>query len=188
MPTPKLADLPAEAIPVRDVLARCRASLEFGVRYKLGAGGRDPTAATPANAAGLCDCSGFAAWANHHDRKRSDGTWSYTDSIEADARKPGGYYERILVPVPGCVIVYGAGPKVGHVGIVSVVAPLAEITTMTRRQVLRAILVIHCAGRDRGRTSDGRRSAIIETDGVAFGGDRDDCCFALYAGVDYSAV
>jgi hypothetical protein len=48
--------------------------------------------------------------------------------------------------------------------------------------------VIHCAGRDRGRTSDGRRSAIIETDGVAFGGDRDDMVFCTYADVDYSAV
>jgi hypothetical protein len=187
MNTLKLADLPAEAVPVRDVLARCRASLEFGVRYKLGAGGRDLTAASPANAAGLCDCSGFVAWANHHDRKRSDGTWSYTDSIEADARKPGGYYERILVPLPGCVIVYGAGPKVGHVGIVSWVTSTLH-ADMTRREALRVINVIHCAGRDRGRTSDGRRSAIIETDGVAFGGDRDDMVFCTYAGVDYSAV
>jgi hypothetical protein len=188
MNTLKLADLPAEAVPVRDVLARCRASLELGVRYKLGAGGRDPTAASPANAAGLCDCSGFEAWRLFHDRKTSSGHWWNTDSIEADARKAGGGYTRIALPILGCTIVYGAGSKIGHVGGVDECPPPEVAAKMTWRELMEAIRVIHCAGRDRGRTSDGRKSAIIRTDGIAFGGNRPDCCFAVWAGVDYTAL
>lgn len=183
------SDLPAEAIPVRDVLARCRAAMELVVDYELGHGGRDPRAASPADANGQSDCSGFTAWACHHDRRRTDGTWVNTDSVERDARTEGGDYDRILVPRPGCLIVYGAGPKVGHIGIVSqVLASATGLAVMTRREVLKAIRVIHCASGNRGRTSTGKATAIRETDGVAFGGDRDDCCFALYRGVDYSAV
>jgi hypothetical protein len=187
--TPATPGLPAEAIPVRDVLARARAALELVIDYELGTGGRTPHDSSPASLSGQCDCSGFVAWCQFHDRKRLDGSWRFTDSIEADARTDGGEYDRILVPRPGCVIVYGASKKIGHVGIVSqVLASATALAVMTRREVLKAIRVIHCASGNRGRTSAGKATAIRETDGVALGGDNDTMVFALYAGVDYSAA
>ena len=113
---------------------RARSMVGHG-RYCLGAGGRDVAGRTPFGpcakpdvhthehaGAVFCDCSGFCAWVVGVPRKH-DGVWFYTDQLEADAR---GQVKGDLgdgVPwaqaQPGDLVVYGAGPKIGHVGIVS---------------------------------------------------------------------
>lgn len=69
------------------------------------------------------DCSGFTSWATGIPRKDSEtGIWRNTDHLEADARGKVKGDIGDGVPwnqaKPGDLVVYGAGPKVGHVGIV----------------------------------------------------------------------
>lgn len=116
----------------------------MGIRYKLGAGGMQPYADSPADAAGRCDCSGFACWALGFARIGKDpfylrvaGGWINTDSMLADARNAGGLLD-LVSPIdarPGDLYVFGkgGGRRYGHVGVVSAVA---------RGRVTR---VIHCS-------------------------------------------
>lgn len=63
-------------------------------RYRLGAGGRRPEDGTPLDAAGECDCSGFACHVIGIDRRQLDG-WINTSAIVADARTPGGRFDAV---------------------------------------------------------------------------------------------
>lgn len=104
------------------------------IRYKRGAGGRNPKLPTPETIRdGVlgCDCVGFALWCHGIDRFNKlfpvYGGWMNTDSLreEALSDKPGevDWVTRISVPEPGCLVVYGAAGKapfrrIGHVGLV----------------------------------------------------------------------
>lgn len=145
---PNLEDVPDNTLAVDTVensalVAKARTAINKKIRYKLGAGGIDPALALP-TANKLCDCSGFVCWVLGIARQTSIpyykkfGGWIYTDSMEADIKDSAGIFERLSTPEPGCIVVYGAGNKIGHVGIVSEVAN----GKMTK--------VIHCSsGNDR---------------------------------------
>jgi hypothetical protein len=150
---------PAEEMELPESVRRARAWVGKG-RYCLGAGGRDPKAADPWGpcvhpkehshaAAGrvFCDCSGFQAWIFGLPRKSRDGVWFYTDALAADAagQVKGDLGDGIpwAQAQPGDLVVYGAGPRVGHVGLVSA----CDATGPSR--------VIHCQSRG--------RVAVVET-------------------------
>jgi cell wall-associated NlpC family hydrolase len=112
-----------------DVVTRARhATTLHGIRYRLGAGGRDPADESPADDYGECDCSGFVAWCLGIPRKLRqaeyvafNGGWLSTDGMVHDILGP----RVVLAPVtwadalPGDVLVYGNGGRVGHCGILA---------------------------------------------------------------------
>lgn len=124
-----------------DLLARARQALDWqaeqsrrergSVIYGLGFGGKDiaaphPFEWDPKTKKWRCDCSGFLAWLYQIPRRREiDGhaVWFYTDHLEADAR--GKVRGDLGDGVPwkdrrvGDLIVYGAGPRTGHCGVMS---------------------------------------------------------------------
>jgi cell wall-associated NlpC family hydrolase len=129
-----------------EVVRRAKSCEGQGV-YGLGHGGKDPSALSPLDKAGLLDCSGFLAWSWSEPRHDPDdgedeigGDWIYTDALEADARGRQRFARRILPPDvrPGDGLVYGAGAKVGHCAIVVAVPAVA------RR--FADVTVIHCHG------------------------------------------
>lgn len=87
------------------------------IRYKLGRGGRQPLNLSPAQDRYL-DCSGFVMWCLGLDRKEGNFWWN-TDSILHDALHERHRFQAIPVSVPGAVVVYGAGGKIGHIGLVT---------------------------------------------------------------------
>lgn len=152
--------------------ALAAAAVEPPIRYGLGHGGTDPDAPSPADAKGLLDCSGFACWALGLPRK-VDCYWRYTDSIEADARHAGGKhdeFDQIAAPRPGCLVVYGAGPKIGHVGVVVAVPDGRWNGTPAQWSALR---VAHCSV-----SNDRRGRAVAVTGATGFG--RHGAIFAWY--------
>lgn len=130
MPGPKTIDVirteiailtkPAVGFPPSSVL-RARSMVGQG-RYELGGGNDDPDAPTPFDKNGECDCSTFVAWCTKH-RKKVEGVYFYTDQIEADAKRQVkgdlGYEVPWEDRQPGDILVYGAGPATGHMGLVS---------------------------------------------------------------------
>ena len=124
---------PVEGVPIVPMmgaarraraLERARSMVGRG-KYHLGSGGKDPKAADPFDADGTCDSSGFQAWCFELPRESDEGVWFYTDALEADARGQvkgdlgdGVPWEQAQ---PGDLVVYGAGPKTGHVGMISAV-------------------------------------------------------------------
>jgi hypothetical protein len=95
-------------------------ALRPAVRYRNGAGCNDPLEPTPADERGESDCSNFTDWCSGLARHEKGALiWHNTDGIERDAKAPGGVWDRILVPRLGATVVYGAGPAVGHCGIVA---------------------------------------------------------------------
>lgn len=112
------------------ILLRARAALSLPIAYQLGAGGRNPTAATPADGAGKLDCSGFVAWCLGMPRLTDDpfyldfaGGWMNTDGIVADTKDARGLFNKVPDghAKPADLLVFGKGPgrSYGHVGIVS---------------------------------------------------------------------
>lgn len=96
----------------------------------------------------FCDCSGFTSWVTGIPRKDAEtGIWRNTDQLEADAkgkvRGDIGYEVAWKDAEPGDLIVYGAGRKIGHVGMVSA----CDATGPT--------LVVHCQA--------SKTPAVIET-------------------------
>ncbi len=143
-------------VPVNGAIRRARAlerarSMVGRGRYHLGAGGKDPKAPDPFDSDGTSDCSGFVAWCLELPRKSDDGVWFYTDALEADARGQvkGDLGDGVAwdAAQPGDLVVYGAGPKTGHVGIVSQVGAAGPVSA------------IHCRS--------GAAPAVVET-GAAF--------------------
>lgn len=159
-------------ITVDDFLARARSAIGRGVKYRLGAGGMNPRGESPGNVANECDCSGFVCWAlgisrqtDHPLYVRFNGGWINTDAMVHDAQASTGFFTRIPEARVGSIVVYGARPprrKVGHVGIVTAVAP--------------EVLVLHCS-HGNARAGD----AIWETDLGVF--RRPDAIVAWYEGV-----
>lgn len=98
--------------------AKRAAAIRPPIKYKLGRGGRDPLALSPAQGRYL-DCSGFVMWCLGRDRKEGNFWWN-TDSILHDALHERHRFQAIPVAVPGAVVVYGDGGKVGHIGLVTV--------------------------------------------------------------------
>lgn len=117
---PALTPAPGFAIVPESVL-RARSVLNQG-KYELGGGNDDPEAATPFDKNGECDCSTFVAWCTKR-RKKVDGVYFYTDQIEADAKRQVkgdlGYQVPWDQRALGDILVYGAGPATGHMGLVS---------------------------------------------------------------------
>ena len=130
-------DVPAEAPPISrppvsltgaEVVARALSVVGQG-RYRLGKGGRRPANPTPFDAAGLCDCSGFAAWSMGFDRYqpgRIAGDWISTTSLYNDATGPRRMFGAVELAAvqPGDLVVYpsryrlGVRTSIGHVGVV----------------------------------------------------------------------
>lgn len=120
-----------EACWPANVLARFMLALSYPgvIGYGLGAGPESPDQDRPANAAMLCDCSALVNWCHRVSRRvasggeaewyrRHGGGYANTDGIRADALDIGhGRWDIIERPIPGCVVVFGNGPDVGHCGI-----------------------------------------------------------------------
>lgn len=163
--------MPPEAVeaPEHHAVIRARSMVGRG-KYRLGTGGRKPTAPAPFDRDGYCDCSGFTSWALGLDRYqpgRIAGDWLSTDAMYADAMGSHRLFDRIPGPAdaaPGDLVVYrskrnvaGVRTSIGHVG---VVADGGGETWADLR-------VVHCAasGAVAVRESDaalwGRRSGIV---------------------------
>lgn len=126
---PNLEDVPGPIIitDTTDVslfMNRAKSAIGKGIRYKLGSGGMKPELNLP-TADKKCDCSGFVCWVFKISRKtdipfyQKFGGWIFTDSMEADIKSVSGIFNKIDTPEVGCIAVFGAGNKIGHVGIVS---------------------------------------------------------------------
>lgn len=106
------------------LIARAKTAIGKGIRYQLSQGGIDPTKPLPTTNQ-KCDCSGFVCWVLGLSRKttipyyKKFGGWIYTDSMVEDIKSSTGIFERLDTPELGCIVVYGAGAKIGHVGLVS---------------------------------------------------------------------
>jgi cell wall-associated NlpC family hydrolase len=122
-----------------ELLARARAIKALPGEYRLGAGAPHQ-ALSPYDQSGECDCSGFVCWALGIDRyqptlaflkKEIGHCWMNTDAIVADTRISAGLFLFPDKARPGDLIVYpslayarvanakAAGPKIGHVGILT---------------------------------------------------------------------
>ena len=159
---PNIQDVPQQSLVVETlqpnaIITKARSAINKGIRYKLSKGGMKPELPLPTSD-NLCDCSGFVCWALGLSRKseipfyKAKGGWIYTDSMVADVNSPSGIFEKINTPEVGCIVVYGAGAQIGHVGFVS------EVTNgkMTK--------VIHCSSGNDKKFSD----SIQETSPAVF--------------------
>lgn len=166
-----------------EIVARARSARGQGIGYELGCGGTDPkkphpgarSKKWPKSVRLWCDCSGLVDWALGIVGRQHDKRWYNTDAIEADAKKPGGIFDRVTAEqvLPGDVVVYGAGPAIGHTGIVTANPYAAPFGTERWWKDLR---VVHCSSGNWRRYRD----AIRETTGLAF--RRPDTVFARYTG------
>jgi LysM repeat protein len=172
---PNTDDVPSDAVLTAsvnptDLITRAKLVIGKGIRYKLGSGGMSPEKNSPATN-NLCDCSGFVCWVLGISRETDNpfykkfGGWIYTDSMEADVNSNSGIFERLQTPEIGAIVVYGAGAKIGHVGIVS------EVSEGEMKKV------IHCsAGNDRAF-----KDSIQETGPLVF--LRPDAVWGRFAGI-----
>ncbi|MDB5120305.1 MAG: LysM protein [Sphingobacteriales bacterium] len=171
---PNIEDMPEDAefeVPVlrEQIVLRARSVVGCDIRYKLGSGGLNPGHNLPSHNK-LCDCSGFVCWVLGLSRKtdipfyKQHGGWIYTDSMVDDVNSSAGIFERLNFPEPGCIVVYGAGKKIGHVGIVS------EVTDGTMKNV------IHCSHGNSNRFN----AAIQETAPTVF--NRPDAIWGKFVG------
>lgn len=107
-----------------DIVNNAKSMIGKGIRYKLGSGGIDAKHNLPTKD-NFCDCSGFVCWVLGLSRKskipfyQKYGGWIYTDSMVDDINSQAGIFESLVTPEVGCIVVYGAGKSIGHVGIVS---------------------------------------------------------------------
>lgn len=168
-----------EDVPVNKFEFNTRTSLEIvnkaksvvgkGIRYKLGHGGIDEKYNLPTKD-NLCDCSGFVCWVLGLSRKteipfyKKHGGWIYTDSMVGDIYSQSGILERLNFPEVGCIVVYGAGKAIGHVGVVS------EVENGIMKKV------IHCSSGNDETFLD----SIQETSPKVF--NRSDTLWGKYAG------
>lgn len=121
-------------------LARAAHARSLRITYSLGRGGRNPAAASPADAKGRLDCSGLTCWLDDLDRRQllpwkaspgehpdewadldGDGDldpaverWLGTSAIMEDALGPRRWYEPIDRPELGALVVYAAYPPAGR--------------------------------------------------------------------------
>jgi len=167
-------DLPAAAtfeVPglQSSFVLRARSVVNCDIKYKLGSGGMNPTDKLPSSDK-LCDCSGFVCWVFGLSRQtkipfyKQYGGWIFTDSMVEDINRSTGIFERLTVPVEGCIVVYGAGRNIGHVGIVSQV----------KNNVMQK--VIHCSSGNSRKFN----AAIQETAPTVF--NRPDALWGKFVG------
>lgn len=165
---PAAATFEVPGLPSLYVL-RARSVVNCDIKYKLGSGGMDPEHQLPSKDK-LCDCSGFVCWTYGLSRQtkipfyKQYGGWIYTDSMVEDINRSAGIFERLTVPIEGCIVVYGAGKNIGHVGIVS------EI----RNNVMQK--VIHCSSGNSKKFN----AAIQETSPSVF--NRPDALWGKFVG------
>lgn len=160
--------------PADLAVARARSFVGRG-RYALGAGGRDPGAATPESKVGGrpgCDAAGFVAWCLGYDRYQPGfaGAWDWVgpDSMIADAESARAWFDTLPGPEVGALIAYpsidlerdGRTDRAGHVGLI-VEAPALWSRADT---AWTAIRVVHCARSLQRRVGH----AIDETHGVGW--------------------
>ncbi len=161
------------AVAVHPAVSRAR-SMVGKLNYVLGAGGRDPKAATPETTRDGrkgCDCVGFVMWCLGIDRFQSTfalyGGWMNTDSTVADAEGPVSWWElrELHDARPGDLVVFpsvdldhdGDRDRIGHVGIVTVAHSLGS-------QRFADLTVAHCHG------GPGRPMAVNEESGSLWDG------------------
>lgn len=153
-------------------VARMLSLVQQPIAYHLGAGGKDPEAATPG---AECDCSGATSWAWGHDRmlvspgadgilgtKDDEIEWCGTGSLIEGAN---GMYRRIPRPEVGALVVYAASPKDGvHWGHVGMVTGLGAITEWdpTSKDCWNMLHVTHCHG------PHGHKPSVATTNAVGW--------------------
>lgn len=126
---PNIEDIPKEefefsSLSINELIVKAKSAINKGIRYKLGSGGMNPKSLLPTTNL-LCDCSGFVCWVLGISRKtdilfyKKFGGWIYTDSMVEDINNQVGIFEKLNNPEVGCIVVYGAGNEIGHVGLVS---------------------------------------------------------------------
>lgn len=151
------------------LILRARSVVNCKLKYKLGSGGMNPDLKLPSND-NFCDCSGFVCWVLGLSRKTSIpfykqfGGWIFTDSMVSDVNSSAGIFERLHSPQPGCIVVYGAGKNIGHVGIVS------EVSGGAMKKV------IHCSSGNSKKFN----AAIQETSPAVF--NRADALWGRFIG------
>ncbi len=172
---PNLEDVPEkEVIPITEnpnkLIQKARTAVGKKIKYKLGEGGINPSLALPTSN-NECDCSGFICWVLGLSRKttipfyQKYGGWIFTDSMEKDVISSAGIFEKLNIPEVGCIVVYGAGPKIGHVGIVS------EVENEKMKKV------IHCSSGNYSKFND----SILETVPTVF--NRADALWGRFSGI-----
>jgi len=149
----------------QDILSRARIACSLPISYHLGAGGMRPSAPTPADAAGRCDCSGFVCWCLGLCRQTElrafrdiNGGWINTDAMSHDIRGAQTLL-RACAPRAGAVVVFPGWPRrsIGHCGIIASINP---------------IRVIHCSSanwRSTGRAVCETNDALFRTVDTAYG-------------------
>lgn len=171
---PNIEDVPVSSFLFNtqtplEIVTKAKSVIGKGIRYKLGHGGIDEKFNLPTKD-NLCDCSGFVCWVLGLSRKteipfyKKHGGWIYTDSMVDDINSQSGVFERLNFPEVGCIVVYGAGKAIGHVGIVS------EVENGIMKKV------IHCSSGNDASVSD----SIQETSPKIF--NRPDSLWGKYAG------
>lgn len=163
-----------------EVVARARGCVGAQIEYRLGYGGRDPSANSPGTGSPpACDCSGFAAWCLGIDRFLPNNVhllagpasdhftgWFETTEIYLQSCRHDGYMWglRLAEVAPGDLLVWPDSHRVDrvHLGHVGVVVEVTENPPAGPG----ALRVVHCSvGNDR---ASGGASAIAETDGTLF--------------------
>jgi hypothetical protein len=158
---------------VSEALARAASMIGKKTKYRLGRGGTKPTAPTPADSAGQCDCSGFVCWCLGLSRKtthpaylKQNGGWINTSAIVFDAKNPVGFFSRLAAPVPGALWVYPwSGGRPGHVAIIESVSKAG-------------CSIIHCS------SGNSRRGDAIARTSAAMFEKNPAALIAWYAGFD----
>jgi LysM repeat protein len=159
---PNMADVPLSPTlnspsNVTSFISKARGAIGKGIRYKLGSGGMNPNARLP-TADNEADCSGFICWVLGLSRQTSIpfykryGGWIFTDSMVDDVNSTSGIFIRLVLPEPGCIVIYGAGKAIGHVALVS------EVSDGSMKKV------IHCSSGNDRKFND----AIQETPPTVF--------------------
>lgn len=171
---PNIEDIPvkkfqfAKQLTSQDIINKARSVIGKRIVYKLGAGGMDEKYPLPTKN-GECDCSGFVCWVLGLSRKTKipfyqPGGWIYTDSMVEDINRNAGIFDRLTVPEVGCIVVYGAGKEIGHVGFIS------EVENGKMKKV------IHCSSGNYKSFKD----AIQETSPKVF--ERADALWGRFVG------
>ena len=176
---------------VKDAIERAKGQVGLETKYRLGGGKTRPVGSNCRDEDDGCDCSAFVCWVLRLPKWQNDEIWYLdelndgwlnTDGMWLDSKRSFGFFEELVFPLPGSIVVYPAhrdrmglpsapGPKVGHVGIV---------TEVSRRQNTRAgragfldgvefvpttaKKVVHCSGGNFRGWGD----AIRETDATVW--------------------
>lgn len=93
-----------------DIVRRAKLALHHKTIYKLGAGGRNPSAPFPWDEDHECDCTGFLAhcWGMHRDLSVNRKVHIQSDYLVLESRKPASQSAVVKLKFPeiGCGIVY----------------------------------------------------------------------------------